>query len=75
MAGTPLIELQTFLDVVDQLDEDIRAQLSTTNNFARAELSLTYNFNNDGTITIKIGTTSKVVNTATQVVGNVTVNQ
>ena len=75
MAGTPLTELQTFLDVVNQLDEEIRAQLSTTNNFARAELSLTYNFNNDGTITIKIGTTSKVVNTATQVVGNVTVNQ
>lgn len=75
MAGTPLTELQTFQDVVNDLDTSIRDSLSATNNFARAELSLTYEFNNDGTITIKIGTTSKVVNTSTQVVGTVTINQ
>ncbi len=72
MAGTPLTELQTFIDVVNALDESIRSQLSVTNPYARAELSLTYTFNNDGTITIKIGTTSKIISTATQVVGTVT---
>lgn len=70
--ATPLIELQTFQDVVNELDEAIRDELSATNNFARAELSLTYNFNNDGTITIKIGTTRKIVSTASQVVGTIT---
>jgi hypothetical protein len=73
MAGTPLTQLQTFLDVVNQLDSSIRAQLSLTNNSARAELSLVYTFNNDGTITIKISTVSKTINTATQVLGVVTV--
>lgn len=70
--ATPLSQMQTFIDIIDDLDTSIRDALSSENNHARAELSLTYSFNNDGTITIRIGTTSKIINTATQVVGTVT---
>jgi len=72
MASTPLSDLQAFKDVIDALDESIRAELSSTNNSARAEISLRYTFNNDGTITIDITTVSKTVSTAVQTLGTIT---
>lgn len=75
MAGTPLTDLQTFQDVINELDTAIRNELTSTNDSARADLSLLYNFNNDGTITIQITTVRKSVNTATQTVGTITTTQ
>jgi hypothetical protein len=72
MAGTPLTEMQTFKDVVNELDSSIRASLSTTNNAARADLSLSYRFNNDGTITIDVTTVQKVISTTKQTLGVIT---
>jgi hypothetical protein len=72
MAGTPLTEMQTFKTVINTLDSSIRSQLTSLNNSARADIALTYTYNNDGTITIKITTVSKTINTATQTVGTVT---
>lgn len=72
MAGTPLSELETFKSIIDELDSTIRAQLSSTNNAARGDISISYTFNNDGTTTIKISTINKVFTTSTQVVGTVT---
>ena len=73
MANTPLSELQTFKDVVDALDASIRAELSSTNNSARGEISLSYKFNQNGTITIDIVTVSRTISTAQQTLGTVTV--
>ncbi len=73
MASTPLSELQTFKDVVDALDASIRAELSSTNNSARGEISLSYKFNQNGTITIDIVTVSRTISTAQQTLGTVTV--
>jgi hypothetical protein len=57
MAAVPLSELQTFKDVVDAMDASIRAELSATNNSARGDIALTYEFNTNGSITIKVVTT------------------
>ncbi len=73
MASTPLSELQTFKDVVDALDASIRAELSATNDTARADLALTYKFNQNGTITIDIVTVSRTISTKQQTLGTVTV--
>jgi hypothetical protein len=74
MAGTPLSELATFKDVINQLDTSIREQLSSTNNAARADIALSYAFNNDGTITIKVTTVSKTISTTSQTLGTITVS-
>lgn len=74
MAGTPLTELETFNTVINELDEAIRAELNSTNDSARADISLLYTFNNDGTITIRITTVRKSVNSETQTLGTVTTN-
>jgi len=74
MAGTPLTELQTFKDVINALDTSIREELSSTNNAARADVALSYTFNNDGTITIKVTTVSKTISTTSQTLGTVTVS-
>lgn len=75
MADTPLSELTTFKDVVDALDASIRAELSSTNNSARGEISLSYKFNQNGTITIDIVTVSRTISTAQQTLGTVTISE
>lgn len=72
MAGTPLTEMQTFKDVVNELDTAIRTELSSANNAARADISISYKFNNDGTITIDVSTVYKTISTTKQTLGTVT---
>lgn len=72
MAGTPLTEMQTFKDVINDIDTSIRDQLSADNNSARADISLSYKFNNDGTITIDVTTVQRTINTAKQSLGTIT---
>lgn len=72
--ATPLSELETFKTVVDAMDTSIRAELSSTNTSARGDISLTYEYNANGTITIKIVTVSRTVSTAQQTLGTVTVD-
>jgi hypothetical protein len=73
MVSTPLSELDTFKQVVDAMDSAIRTQLSSTNNSARGDLAVTYEFNANGTITIKIVTVARTMSTTQQTLGTVTV--
>jgi len=73
MVSTPLSELDTFKQVVDAMDSAIRVQLSSTNNSARGDLAVTYEFNANGTITIKIVTVARTIGTTQQTLGTVTV--
>lgn len=73
MASTPLSDLDAFKDVVDTMDASIRAELSATNNSARGDIALTYEFNSNGTITIKISTVSRTIATQQQTLGVVTI--
>lgn len=73
MASTPLSDLDTFKQVVDAMDATIRAELSATNNSARGDIAITYEFNANGTITIKIMTVARTISTAQQTLGTVTV--
>jgi len=73
MASTPLSDMETFKTVVDAMDTAIRAQLSTTVPSARGDISVTYEFNANGTITIKIITVARTISPAQQTLGTVTV--
>lgn len=73
MASTPLSQLPTFQAAVDAMDTAIRSQMSAVNNSARGDIAVTYEYNANGTITIKIVTVSRTLSTAQQTLGTVTV--
>jgi len=73
MASTPLSQMTTFQQVVDAMDTAIRSQLSSVNSSARGDIAVTYEFNPNGTITIKVITVSRTISPAQQILGTITV--
>ena len=72
MASPPLSQNTVFQSVVDAMVTAIRSQLSSVNNSARGDIAVTYEFNANGTITIKVVTVSRTLSTAQQTLGTIT---
>jgi hypothetical protein len=72
MASTPLSQNTVFQQVIDAMDTAIQAQLSSVNNSARGDIAVTYEFNPNGTITIKVVTVARTLSTAQQTLGTIT---
>ena len=73
MASTPLSQNLVFQSVVDAMDTAIQSQLSSVNSSARGDIAVTYEFNSNGTITIKIITVARTISTAQQTLGTITI--